>query len=197
MTFRSRNDPPHPGRRRASHWYGMAASTYGFSHSPFLNRQGFDSQRTTVVARYPNQDVVASGWLKGEEFMAGAPLCLVDMNPGRHCALRPAARSIARRRTRRSRCCSMRCIFRRPHDGIGSVAFRRDGIASQHPVEMQRVADHLRRGRRHRETDDHRFPEHRPRPAETLPHRFRRDAAPFGGLRGRRPSIDTSCTTSR
>jgi len=66
--------------------YGMAPSTYGFyNNSPFFSIvEGFESQQTTVVARYPNQDVVASGWLKGEELMAGrAAVVSVDMNPGR------------------------------------------------------------------------------------------------------------------
>src|SRR5262249_28368113 len=47
----------------------MAASSYGFYiNSPFFSIvEGFASQRTTVVARYPNSDVIASGWLKGEE----------------------------------------------------------------------------------------------------------------------------------
>ncbi len=66
--------------------YGMAPSTYGFyNNSPFFSIvEGFESQRTTVVARYPNQDVVASGWLKGEELMAGrAAVVSIDMNPGR------------------------------------------------------------------------------------------------------------------
>jgi hypothetical protein len=66
--------------------YGMAASTYGFyNNSPFFSIvEGFESQQTTVVARYPNQDVVASGWLKGEDLMAGrAAVVSVDMNPGR------------------------------------------------------------------------------------------------------------------
>ena len=66
--------------------YGMAASTYGFyNNSPFFSIvEGFESQQTTVVARYPNQDVVASGWLRGEELMAGrAAVVSVDMNPGR------------------------------------------------------------------------------------------------------------------
>jgi hypothetical protein len=66
--------------------YGMAASTYGFyNNSPFFSIvEGFDSQRTSVVARYPNQDVVASGWLKGEELMAGrAAVVSIEMKPGR------------------------------------------------------------------------------------------------------------------
>jgi hypothetical protein len=36
------------------------------------------------VVRYPNADLVGSGWLKGEEHMAGrAAVIVVDMNPGR------------------------------------------------------------------------------------------------------------------
>jgi Zinc carboxypeptidase len=66
--------------------YGMAAETHGFyNNSPFFALvEGFASQRTTVVARYPNDGVVASGWLRGEEQMTGrAAVVSVDMNPGR------------------------------------------------------------------------------------------------------------------
>jgi len=66
--------------------YGVAADTYGFYiNSPFFQLvEGFNSQHTAVVARYPNTDVVASGWLKGEELMAGrAAVVAIDMNPGR------------------------------------------------------------------------------------------------------------------
>jgi hypothetical protein len=66
--------------------YAMAPSTYGFYiNSPFFAIvEGFASQRTSVVARYPNTGVIASGWLKGEEFMAGrAAVVSIDMNPGR------------------------------------------------------------------------------------------------------------------
>jgi hypothetical protein len=66
--------------------FGMAADTYGFYiNSPFFSVvEGFASQRTTVVARYPNTNVIASGWLKGEELMAGrAAVVSIDMNPGR------------------------------------------------------------------------------------------------------------------
>jgi hypothetical protein len=65
---------------------GMPAETRGFYiNSPFFAlTEGFASQRTTVVARYPNTDVLASGWLKGEELMAGrAAVVQVDLNPGR------------------------------------------------------------------------------------------------------------------
>jgi Zinc carboxypeptidase len=66
--------------------YGVAADTYGFYiNSPFFQlTEGFNSQRTSVVARYPNTSVIASGWLKGEELMAGrAAVVAIDMNPGR------------------------------------------------------------------------------------------------------------------
>jgi hypothetical protein len=66
--------------------YGMASDTYGFyNNSPFfVPLEGPGPQRTAVVARFPIHDVVASGWLKGEEFMAGrAAVISVDMNPGR------------------------------------------------------------------------------------------------------------------
>jgi hypothetical protein len=66
--------------------YGTAARTFGFyNNSPFFNLvEGFASQKVSVVARYPNNDVVASGWLKGEDLMAGrAAVVSIDMNPGR------------------------------------------------------------------------------------------------------------------
>jgi hypothetical protein len=66
--------------------YGVASDTYGFYiNSPFFSIvEGFASQKTTVVARYPNNNVIASGWLKGEELMAGrAAVVSIDMNPGK------------------------------------------------------------------------------------------------------------------
>jgi len=66
--------------------YGTAAETYGFYvNSPFFSVvEGFASHRTSVIARYPNTDVVASGWLRGEELMAGrAAIVSIDLNPGR------------------------------------------------------------------------------------------------------------------
>jgi hypothetical protein len=66
--------------------YGVAGDTYGFYiNSPFFQlTEGFNSQRSSVVARYPNTNVVASGWLKGEELMAGrAAVVSIDMNPGK------------------------------------------------------------------------------------------------------------------
>src|SRR5436309_15319083 len=64
----------------------MAAETNGFYiNSPFFSIvEGFASQRTRVVARYPSTNVIASGWLKGEELMAGrAAVVSIDMSPGK------------------------------------------------------------------------------------------------------------------
>jgi hypothetical protein len=66
--------------------YGVAADTYAFYvNSPFFQlTEGFMSQRPVVVARYPNANVIASGWLKGEELMAGrGAVVAIDMNPGK------------------------------------------------------------------------------------------------------------------
>lgn len=66
--------------------YGMAADTYGFyNNSPFFTIvEGFNATKASVIARYPNQDIVASGWLRGEDVMAGrAAVVEVDMKPGR------------------------------------------------------------------------------------------------------------------
>jgi hypothetical protein len=66
--------------------YGVAPHTWGFyNNSPFFDvLDGFSSQKVSVIARYPNDNVVASGWLKGEELMQGRPAVVsVDMNPGR------------------------------------------------------------------------------------------------------------------
>ena len=64
----------------------MAAETHGFyNNSPFFALvDGFTSQKPTIVARYRNEDLLASGWLKGEELMAGrAAVVSIEMNPGR------------------------------------------------------------------------------------------------------------------
>jgi len=66
--------------------FGMPGETLGFyNNSPFYEVvEGFASQRTSVVARYPTTDIVGSGWLKGEELMAGrAAVVQVEVNPGR------------------------------------------------------------------------------------------------------------------
>ena len=66
--------------------FGMPSESYGFyNNSPFFALvEGFSSQKASVVARYPNSDVVASGWLKGEDLMAGrAAVVSIEINPGR------------------------------------------------------------------------------------------------------------------
>ncbi len=66
--------------------YGMASDTYGFyNNSPFFTLvDGFNATRASVIARYPNEDIVASGWLRGEDAMAGrAAVVEVDLKPGR------------------------------------------------------------------------------------------------------------------
>jgi hypothetical protein len=65
--------------------FGEPADTYGFyNNSPFYDvTDGFASQRANVIVRYPNTEIVASGWMKGEELMAGrAAVVEIDMNPG-------------------------------------------------------------------------------------------------------------------
>ena len=65
---------------------GVAPNTYGFYiNSPFFQLvDGFSSQKVSVVARYPNTSVRASGWLRGEDLMLGhAAVVAVDMNPGK------------------------------------------------------------------------------------------------------------------
>jgi hypothetical protein len=66
--------------------YAMDGKTFGFyNNSPFFSlTEGFSTQKLSVVARYPNSGVVASGWLRGEELMTGrAAVVAMDTNPGR------------------------------------------------------------------------------------------------------------------
>ncbi len=66
--------------------YGVAPETYGFYiNSPFFAlTEGFSSQKVSVVARYPNAGVNASGWLRGEDYLLGrAAVVAIQMNPGR------------------------------------------------------------------------------------------------------------------
>jgi hypothetical protein len=66
--------------------WGMAPDTFGFYiNSPFFQlTEGFSSQKVSVVARYPNTAVNASGWLRGEDLMFGrAAVVTVEMNPGK------------------------------------------------------------------------------------------------------------------
>jgi hypothetical protein len=73
-------DPSHPLAQ------GLAPAAFAFyTNSPFFAAiDGFTSYKTTVAARFPAVNVVASGWLQGEELMAGrAAVVSIDMNPGR------------------------------------------------------------------------------------------------------------------
>jgi len=66
--------------------WGVAPETYGFYiNSPFFQLvEGFSSQKVSVVARYPNTEVNASGWLRGEDLMYGrAAVVSIEMNPGK------------------------------------------------------------------------------------------------------------------
>ncbi|MBV8206447.1 MAG: hypothetical protein JO041_06620 [Acidobacteria bacterium] len=66
--------------------YGVAPETFAFYiNSPFFElANGFSSQKVSIVARYPNAEVNASGWLRGEDFMRGrAAVVSVDMQPGK------------------------------------------------------------------------------------------------------------------
>src|SRR5882762_1183052 len=50
----------------------------------FLDRRGLCLAADEVVPRYPSTNVIASGWLKGEELMAGrAAVVSIDMSPGK------------------------------------------------------------------------------------------------------------------
>lgn len=66
--------------------WGVAPETWGFYiNSPFFQlMEGFSSQKVSVVARYPNTAVNASGWLRGEDLMYGrAAVVSVEMGQGK------------------------------------------------------------------------------------------------------------------
>ncbi len=66
--------------------FGLAPKTFGFYiNSPFFQIvDGFSSQKVSVVARYPNSGINASGWLRGEDFMLGhAAVVAIELNPGK------------------------------------------------------------------------------------------------------------------
>jgi len=66
-------DPIHPLA------WGMAPETHGFfSRNPFFQVEtGFSSQSVSVAVRYPNDGIRASGWLRGEEHLAGKAAAVV------------------------------------------------------------------------------------------------------------------------
>jgi hypothetical protein len=66
--------------------YGMPAETSGFyNNSPFFDlAAALSARRVEVVARYPAEDIVASGWLRGEALMAGrAAVVSIESGAGR------------------------------------------------------------------------------------------------------------------
>jgi Zinc carboxypeptidase len=60
-------DPTHPLA------WGMPDTTYGyFIRNPFFSlTQGFSSQAVSVPVRFPNTDLRASGWVRGEQYVDG------------------------------------------------------------------------------------------------------------------------------
>jgi hypothetical protein len=60
-------DPRHPLT------WGVPEETHGFFiRNPFFSlTEGLPSQRVSVPLRYPNSDIRASGWVRGEEHLAG------------------------------------------------------------------------------------------------------------------------------
>ncbi|MFC1662056.1 hypothetical protein ACFL3S_11515, partial [Gemmatimonadota bacterium] len=58
--------------------WGMASATHGFfSRNPFFEvGVPFPSQEVSVAVRYPNENLRASGWLRGEEYLAGKAAAL-------------------------------------------------------------------------------------------------------------------------
>ncbi len=65
--------------------WGMAPDTFGFYiNSPFFQlTESFSSQKVSVVARYPNTGVNASGWLRGEDLMYGRAAVVTVENESR------------------------------------------------------------------------------------------------------------------
>ena len=84
--FGARRHPPNPGRHHPSGRLRHGARNLSASTTTarFSRSRGSRANRSTVVARYPSRNILASGWLKGEELMIGrAAVVSVDMRPGR------------------------------------------------------------------------------------------------------------------
>ncbi|MGW8268772.1 MAG: hypothetical protein ACWGSQ_20570, partial [Longimicrobiales bacterium] len=73
-------DPQHPLA------WGMPPRTHGFfSRNPFFDvGPSFPSQEVSVAVRYPNEGIRASGWLRGEEHLAGKAAALEVRYPPLH-----------------------------------------------------------------------------------------------------------------
>jgi hypothetical protein len=66
--------------------WGMAPATHGFfSRNPFFDvGVPFPSQEVSVAVRYPNENLRASGWLRGEEHLAGKAAAVEVRFPAIH-----------------------------------------------------------------------------------------------------------------
>jgi len=66
--------------------WGMAPATHGFfSRNPFFEvSPAFPSQELSVAVRYPNERLGASGWLRGEEYLAGRAAAVQVRFPPAH-----------------------------------------------------------------------------------------------------------------
>jgi hypothetical protein len=66
--------------------WGMAPETHGFySRNPFFDvGASFPSQEVSVAVRYPNGELRASGWLRGEEYLAGKAAAVEVRYPSLH-----------------------------------------------------------------------------------------------------------------
>ncbi len=64
--------------------WGMSPYTHGFfSSNPFFEvGTSFPSQEVSVAVRYPNEGLRASGWLRGEEYLAGKAAAVEVRFPG-------------------------------------------------------------------------------------------------------------------
>jgi len=73
--------------------WGMAPATHGFfSRSPFFDVEyPFPSQEVSIAVRYPNSGLRASGWLRGEEFLAGTAAAVEVRYPPLHEGERPGS----------------------------------------------------------------------------------------------------------
>jgi len=73
-------DPQHPLA------WGMPPRTHGFfSQNPFFDVGApFPSQEVSVAVRYPNEGIRASGWLRGEEHLAGKAAAVEVRYPPLH-----------------------------------------------------------------------------------------------------------------
>lgn len=72
-------DPSHPMA------WGMPEDTYGyFRRNPvFKLSEGFGGQNISIPVRYPNNNLRASGWVRGEKYIAGlSAIVQVDLKAG-------------------------------------------------------------------------------------------------------------------